>query len=86
MWIRIGDDYFNTDNLACIRPVDDGDDQTILFTSGQSAVDGGFLVDVPTEEVFEAVQNARLLELSQMIETNGITNEITTDESPDDER
>ena len=66
MWILVGDRYFNSDLLAVIQPVDDGD-QTVIFTAGQSAIDGGFLIDVPTDEVFEMVQNARLHELAQMM-------------------
>jgi hypothetical protein len=66
MWLLIGDDYFNTDNLAVIRPVDDGD-QTAIFTTGASPVDGGFLVDVATDEVFDLVHSARLMEIAQML-------------------
>ena len=66
MWLKLGDDYFNTDQISVIRPVDDGE-QTVIFTSGQSAIDGGFLLDLPTEEVFRAVQNVRLMELAEMM-------------------
>ena len=68
MFIRIGDDYFNTDHIACIRSVDDGE-QTVIFTAGQSSVGDGFLLDVPTDEVFEMIQNVRLHELAAMMET-----------------
>lgn len=67
MFILIGDDYFNTDHIACVRPVDDGDDQCVIFTAGQSATDGGFLIELSIEETFELIQNARLVELAQML-------------------
>ena len=61
MWIDIDGSKFNTDHIACIRPVDadsdnDDDDQCVIFMTGQSAMDGGFLIDLPLDEVFEAVQ------------------------------
>ena len=66
MLIKIGDDYFNTLLIAAIRPIDDGD-QTNIFIAGQSATDGGFLLDVPIDEVIEIVQNARLIEIADMM-------------------
>lgn len=67
MWILIGDDYFNTDHIAVIRPVDNGDDQTVIFTPGQSSISDGFLVDVDTDSVFEIVRDSRIMELAQMM-------------------
>lgn len=72
MFIRIGDDYFNTELIACVRPTPD-DDQTVIFTAGQSAVDQGFLVDLPVEEVLQSIQQARLLELTSMMEAEDET-------------
>ena len=66
MWLLLGDDYFNTEHIAVIRPVSDGD-QTVIFTAGQSAMDGGFLLDEPTDWVFEQIQNARLMEIAQAL-------------------
>lgn len=70
MWLKLCDTYFNTDQISVIRPVDDGDEQTVIFTPGQSAIDEGFLLDMPTDEVFELIQNVRLMELAQMIDTD----------------
>jgi hypothetical protein len=67
MWILIGSDYFNTNHIAVIRPVGNGDDQTVIFTPGQSSVADGFLVDVDTDSVFEIVRDSRIMELAQMI-------------------
>jgi hypothetical protein len=83
MFIRLGDDYFNTDAIACIRPADDDGDQTIIFTTGQSAIDGGFLLDVPTEEVFTAVQHCRLVEISQMLGNENDEPEPEPEPSPE---
>jgi hypothetical protein len=68
MWIDIDNSKFNTDLIACIRPVDDGDEQCVLFTAGQDAAGSGFLIDLPLDEVFEKIQMARLHELAEMIE------------------
>jgi len=67
MFLQIGDTYFNVDHIACIRSVSGGD-QCVIFTPGQSSVADGFLIDLPIEEVFEMVQQARLLELAQMMD------------------
>ena len=79
MWVMIGTDFFNTNHIAVIRPVDDGDDQTVIFTAGQSAVDGGFLVDVATEDVFEVVKQARFVELAQLMSDEEDENDRNSD-------
>lgn len=85
MFIRIGDDYFNVDSIACIRPVDDGDDQCIIFTTGQSATDQGFLIELGIDEVFEMVQSARLLEIADMLPDADIGIEIEPVTEPEPE-
>ena len=84
MWILLGDDYFNTDAMAVIRPVDDGEDQTIIFTTGQSATDQGFLLDVSTDDVFTAVQNVRLTEIGQMLDSESAQESLSNPNLHDD--
>lgn len=86
MFIRIGDDYFNVNHIACVRPVDDGEDQCVIFTVGQSATDQGFLIDLGIDEVFEMIQAARLIEIADMLPNSDPGDEspimtITADES-----
>ena len=81
MFIRIGDDYFNTDLIACVRPIDDDDDSCVIFSAGQDAVAGGFLIPMPIEEVFELIQQARLVEIAQMLDDSDSGSE--PDSEPD---
>jgi len=71
MWVDIAGSKFNTDAIACVRPVDSDsdsdDDQCVIFTTGQSAIDAGFLVDLPIEEVFSILQNCRMIELAELM-------------------
>lgn len=67
MWIDLDGSKFNITHAAVLRPVDDGEDQCVLFTAGQSATDGGFLIDLPLDEAFELIQTARLQELAEMM-------------------
>lgn len=69
MWIRLGDDYFNSDQIACIRPIGDGDDQVAVFSPGQSACDEGFLINIGIEEAFRIIQHSRLVELAAMMDS-----------------
>lgn len=47
--LHIGDRLFNAESIAVVRPIDD--EHCVIFTTGQSAIDGGFLVEVSAEEV-----------------------------------
>lgn len=67
MWIMLGDDAFNTDLLACVRPVDDGKKSCSVFMPGSSPVDGGFLVDEPFDTVLQRIHDARMVELADMV-------------------
>jgi hypothetical protein len=67
MWLSIDGSKFNTDHIAVVRPVDDDDEQCVVFTVGQSATDQGFLIELGIDEVFEMIQQARLLEMAEMM-------------------
>jgi hypothetical protein len=69
MWIDLDGSKFNTDHIAAVRPVADDDDQCVLFTVGQSALDQGFLVNLGIDEVFTAIQHARLVEIAGMLDS-----------------
>ena len=86
MFILIDTAYFNVDHIACVRPVDDGDDQCVIFTTGQDATCGGFLINLSIEETFELIQNARLVELAQMLPEEDDENETASDPSPVDQQ
>jgi hypothetical protein len=71
MWIDLDGSKFNIDSAFALRPVGDGNKQCTLFAAGSSPVDGGFLIDMPIDEAFSAIQNARLMELAGMLEPTG---------------
>lgn len=75
MWVDLDGSKFNLDHAFALRPVGDGDEQCLLFPNGASPVDGGFLIDLPIDSVFEMIQHARLVELSQMMEPETIEDE-----------
>ena len=83
MFIRIGDDYFNVDNIACIRPVSDGAEECVIFTTGQSATDQGFLIEIGIDEVFEMIQAARLIEIGDMLPDADTDIEIEPEPEPE---
>jgi hypothetical protein len=68
MWVDLDGSKFNIDSAFALRPVGDGSKQCTLFSAGSSPIDGGFLIDLPLEDVFSAIQNARLMELAGMME------------------
>jgi hypothetical protein len=73
MWIELDGSYFDILNAFALRPVGKGNKQCTLFSSGSSPVDGGFLIDLPIAEVFQSIQQARLLELTSMMEAEDET-------------
>lgn len=84
MWIDLNGSKFNIDHAFALRPVDDGDERCILFPVGASPIDGGFLIELPLSEAFEAIQQARLLELAGMLPEPELDPEQTVpDRDPD---
>ena len=67
MWIDLDGSKFNVHHAFALRPVGKGNKQCTLFPVGADPVAGGFLIDLPLDAVFEAVQTARLTEIAQMI-------------------
>jgi hypothetical protein len=47
--LHIGDQIFNSETIAVVRPIDD--EHCTIFTVGQSAIDGGFLINLSADEV-----------------------------------
>ena len=66
MWIDLDGSKFNVHHAFALRPVGKGNKQCTLFPVGADPVAGGFLIDLPLDEVFELIQNARLTEIAQM--------------------
>jgi hypothetical protein len=70
MLIELTDDlWIESDNVTAVRRSTLDEDQTILFCVGQSAIDGGFTVDRPLEEVVEALKEARYMSIVADLET-----------------
>jgi hypothetical protein len=68
--VRIGDQLFNADTIALVRPVDD--EHCVVFTVGQSALDGGFLIEMSADKVEEElnkVDRNALLDLADQMKS-----------------
>jgi hypothetical protein len=50
--------------IAVVRESSLDDTQTIIFTAGQSAMDGGHLIDMPIDEVLECLKTVAMRELA----------------------
>jgi hypothetical protein len=85
MWIDLDGSKFNIDLAFALRPVGNGSEQCTLFSAGASPVDGGFLIDLPIDEAFSAIQNARLMELAGMMAADDQQTTETDTDHPDDE-
>ena len=67
-WIKLGDIHFDSDNIVAVRPSGLLDATTVVYTRGQSAVDGGFTVNEPIDAVLERLAEARLQEALQFVD------------------
>jgi hypothetical protein len=84
--IDIGEILFNTDHITCVRPSGLDSKHTIIFTIGQSAVDGGFLVHIPYKEVTRRLRESRmsyLLEMTELMDAGYDEDEEVEEESED---
>lgn len=68
MLIDFDNNLFNTDHIAAVRPSGLDSAHTVIFTAGQSAIDGGFLVRVPFKTVTRKLREARMTYLLEMVE------------------
>ena len=68
MLIDFDGSLFDTDHIAVVRPSGLDAKSTIIFTPGQSAIDGGFLVHVPYKTVARKLRESRMNELLEMVE------------------
>lgn len=59
--------YVETEHVAVVRASGLDDEQTVIFTVGQSAIDSGFLIDLPCEEVIERLQTVQHHELAKRL-------------------
>ena len=57
--------YVETTLVAVVRPA--GDDQTVIFTSGQDAASAGHLIDLPVEEVVERLREIQNHEFAERL-------------------
>jgi len=80
MFLYLDNLFINTDHVTAVRPVGDGEEQSILFMTGQSAVDGGFLIDLPMDEVVTTLRDAQLIAIAQMMEDGHGTDTGSTDD------
>ena len=82
MLVLIDDSYFESENVAVVRPVDDDEDQTIIFMVGADPVAGGFLVDEPIEDVVRLLNNATISVLAQSLDDARQQSSIDGDHPP----
>jgi hypothetical protein len=82
MWIQLDQDYFNVTHAFALRRVKGNRDQCTLFPNGADPVSGGYLIELSVEDVFAAIQQARLIELSQMIDAESDEDSTDLDGSP----
>lgn len=62
-WIKLGTKNFQSDLIAAYESA--GKDQTKIWLSGSSPVDGAFLVPLPEEAVTQALTHARYQEVAE---------------------
>jgi len=70
LWVQLDDTNFDLDSIVAVR--DAGDGHTSLWTIGQSATDGNFLLDVPYDEVMDKLEDAEMMRLASQLETERI--------------
>ena len=70
LWVQLGDTNFDLDSIVAVR--NNGSGQTLLWTIGQSAVDGNFLLDIPYDEVMDKLEDAEMMRLAAQLETERI--------------
>lgn len=68
MLIDFDGSLFDTDHIAVVRPSGLDAKSAVIFTPGQSAIDGGFLVHVPYKTVVRCIRESRMNELLEMVE------------------
>ena len=68
MLIDLDNILFNTNHIAAVKPSGIDSAHSIIFTIGQSAVDGGFLVHVPYKKVCQRLREIRMTDLLEMVE------------------
>lgn len=73
---------FNTDHIVAVRRSGLNSHESIIFTVGQSAVDGGFLVRVSYEKIIKKLKDIRLGHLFEIAELldNGYDDDDEDDE------
>ncbi len=85
MLIEFDNTLFDTDSIAAVRKSPLDGKHTVIFTVGQSAVDGGFLVHVPYHKVIRRLREARMSELMEMAEMMDYDEEDEEDEEEESE-
>lgn len=68
MLIELDKQLFDTSHIAVVRPSGLDSRSSIIFTAGQSSIDGGFLVNVPYKEIVKKLRESRMSELLEMAE------------------
>ena len=67
MLVDINGVYVNPELVAVVRESSLDSDQTVIFTAGQSAVDGGHLIDEDIEIVIESLNTAQMQMLAERL-------------------
>jgi hypothetical protein len=69
-FIQLGEHYFNPDEIAVIRESSLDEEQTIIYTTGQSATEG-FCVDLTIDEVLELIDEHWLSGIDEALASPG---------------
>ena len=67
MLVDINGVYVNPELVAVVRESSLNDDQTVIFTAGQSATDSGHLIDEDIEIVIESLNTAQMQMLAERL-------------------
>jgi len=67
MLVDINGVYVNPELVAVVRESSLDSDQTVIFTAGQSAVDGGHLIDEDIDVVIEKLNTAQMQMLAERL-------------------
>lgn len=65
MFLKLGDYFIEIEHITALKAV--GKKSCNIWVMGASTLDGGFLVNLPTSEVLELIDNAHMAELAMML-------------------
>jgi hypothetical protein len=67
MLVQLGEYWINSEHVTAIRESTVDESQTCVWVIGASTVDGAFLIDLPVEDVVEAVNAVQVQTLAERL-------------------